>query len=257
MNEFSDKIVAVIPCYNEEARLDHQQISLLLDEPRMNLLFVDDGSTDQTGKVIKNLAQRYPNRIEFLLLKINVGKAEAVRVGMLQAIKSGAPFVGYVDADFATPARDVLRISTELIEQTNIRVILGCRVQRLGSEIHRSISRHYLGRIFATWSSIILRMGVYDTQCGAKFFAASDLLRESLMQPFLSRWAFDVELIARLKYGVDGQPGYGKEKFLELPLNYWEDKSGSKLKMADKIKVVIEMMRITAYIWQLRKKMVE
>jgi hypothetical protein len=78
-------------------------------------------------------------------------------------------------------------------------------------------------------------------------------LRDSLAETFLSRWALDVELLARLRYGINGHIGYGESDFLELPLDYWEDKSGSKLTFVDKIKVDVEMIRITAYARRLRK----
>ena len=212
------QIVTVIPCFNEESRLDIHQIELLLDEPEMNLLLVDDGSTDQTNDMIVDLTQRFHGRVELLSLTPNVGKAEAVRAGMQKAIESGTTYIGFADADFATPAEELLRLSYILRSREDIKVLLGSRILRVGAKIYRSGARHYLGRIFATLASMILMMGVYDTQCGAKFFRVTDALRASLKDPFFSRWAFDVELIGRLKYGVHNQEVYVDAEFLEVPL---------------------------------------
>ena len=68
-------------------------------------------------------------------------------------------------------------------------------------------ARHYVGRLFATASSLILDMTVYDTQCGAKVLRAGPALRAALATPFHSRWAFDVELLGRLHNGVGGADG--------------------------------------------------
>ena len=244
--------VTVIPCFNEEARLDIHQIELMLEEPKMSLLLVDDGSTDNTKATIVNLSQQFPGRVELLSMTTNVGKAEAVRAGMQQAIESGARCIGFADADFATPAGELLRLSSNLLNRDDIKAVFGSRILRLGAEIYRSMSRHYLGRVFATIASSILMMGVYDTQCGAKYFRVSDALRESLKDPFFSRWAFDVELIGRLKYGVHNQAGYADSEFLEIPLEYWDDKSGSKISLPDKFRVLAELARIALYIRHLR-----
>ena len=85
-------------------------------------------------------------------------------------------------------------------------VILASRVSLLGRRIVRSTRRHYLGRIFATLASRILRVAVYDTQCGAKLFRCAPALAAALRDPFLSRWVFDVELLGRLLTGAPDAP---------------------------------------------------
>jgi hypothetical protein len=86
--------------------------------------------------------------------------------------------------------------------------------------------------VFASLASLILNLRIYDTQCGAKLFRRSAALAAALETPFLSRWAFDVELIGRLLAGVPGVPPIPATDFVEVPLGSWSDVPGSKLRPA-------------------------
>ncbi|HVZ32530.1 MAG TPA: glycosyltransferase, partial [Polyangiaceae bacterium] len=176
-------------------------------------------------------------------LSVNSGKAEAVRRGMLHALAGGAHVVGYTDADASTPARELLRLLDALFAR-EADVVMGARVQLLGSAVRRRRSRHYLGRIFATAASVLLDLPVYDTQCGAKFFRDSPALRQALVAPFASRWAFDVELLGRLLTGSEGVAPVAREKFLEVPLSEWSDVAGSKLDASAMLKSGLELAAI-------------
>src|SRR5581483_4853652 len=95
----------VIPCYNEAQRVDvpafHQFLAKASD---VRLVFVDDGSTDQTAAVIEQLQSGHPETVQLLKLARNQGKAEAVRQGVLFALDQFNPaVVGFWDADLATP----------------------------------------------------------------------------------------------------------------------------------------------------------
>ena len=83
--------------------------------------------------------------------------------------------------------------------------------------------------MFATAASLILQARVYDTQCGAKLFRAGPALSEALSPAFLSRWAFDVELLGRLLIGTPGVPALPLDAIVEVPLPVWHDVKGSKL----------------------------
>lgn len=238
------RIVLVVPCYNEAARLDDERLLTLLDEPGVDLLFVDDGSTDGTGARLATLAARAPGRVRVVSLPRNAGKGEAVRAGMRQALADGAIITGYLDADLSAPPAEVLRVLRALLADPHIEAALGSRVLLLGRRIERRPLRHYLGRVFGTAASLVLDAPIYDTQCGAKVFRAGPALDAALRTPFSSSWAFDVELLGRLLRGGPGAPALPLAAVIEVPLHEWRDVGGSKLGPAAMARAAVDLVKI-------------
>lgn len=221
--------LVVIPCFNEEKRLDPARLASLVDPGGVRLLFVDDGSTDGTAAILAEL-QATVEGVDVLLLPRNVGKAEAVRQGLLRGAESGAPMLAYYDADLATPPTELLRLLELLETRADLTFVMASRVLMLGWRIERRAVRHYLGRVFATLASLLLRIPVYDTQCGAKAFRLSPALRAAIGTPFRSSWVMDVELIGRLLRGSPDADPVPLAEFEEMPLRAWRDVSGSTLR---------------------------
>lgn len=145
---------------------------------------------------------------------------------MLHALESAeCGLVGFWDCDLATPLEAIGELAGVLEQRQQTLMVLGARVALLGRQIERSPIRHYLGRVFATLTSLVLELPIYDTQCGAKLFRATDELRSVLGQPFLTRWVFDVEMIARLAALRRAAPAALPlaEALFEYPLHRWED----------------------------------
>ncbi|MEO6652935.1 MAG: glycosyltransferase [Ilumatobacteraceae bacterium] len=217
-------VCIVVPCFDEAARLDAEafrELSTQVDR----VLFVDDGSTDGTGRILAGIAESTAGRVDVLTLQINAGKAEAVRLGLRRAIELGSDIVGYLDADLAAPTSEIVRL-VEIAQREPERVaVIGSRVALLGHRVHRRPTRHYLGRLYATGASLALGVPVYDTQCGAKVFRVGGPLRDALAEPFHDRWSFDVELLGRLLAAPDGTG----DDIIEVPLVSWSDMDGSSV----------------------------
>jgi glycosyltransferase involved in cell wall biosynthesis len=240
------EVCVVVPCFNEEKRLRGQHIlDFVAAHPRVSVCFVDDGSSDGTLKVLEDLQSRNPERVLVRGLKKNRGKAEAVRQGVLHVSASRpAAFIGYWDADLSTPLDELDHLLAAFEISAAYVLAMGSRVKRLGSEIDRKASRHYLGRVFSTLASQLLNLPVYDSQCGAKVFR-SDQAAVLFGEPFVTTWLFDVELLARLRNHL------GREAFLraviEVPLNRWSEVAGSKLRLTHMLKVPYELLQIRAH----------
>ncbi|HEY8549710.1 MAG TPA: glycosyltransferase [Vicinamibacterales bacterium] len=238
----------VIPCFNEAARLRPPAFLDALDRyPWLGLIFVDDGSSDGTVDVLRQIVNRADGRARLVVLSRNSGKAEAVRVGMLTAFKSMPVFAGYWDADLSTPLDAVPALASVLCRNPAIEVVLGSRVQLLGRHIRRSAWRHYLGRIFATGASLALSLPVYDTQCGAKLVRVNERTRSIFTEPFRTRWVFDVELIARFLQASRAAEPDGPApaaRLYELPLYEWLDEPGSKVRLIDGLRAFIDLYRV-------------
>jgi dolichyl-phosphate beta-glucosyltransferase len=238
----ADRVTWVVPCF-EEAKRIHGPALLTLSDETTSLVFVDDGSRDQTPMLLRGIAEKRPLQIKIIALPRNQGKAEAVRQGMLDALSSAADIIGYVDADLATPPSELRRLAA-LARSGDYDVLMGSRIQLLGHAIERNPMRHYIGRVFATCASLTLGLPVYDTQCGAKLFRRTEALIAALAQPFISRWAFDVELLARLIRPRPGITAIAVERIREEPLLAWSDMPGSKLRPTAALRSGLELIHL-------------
>ena len=190
------KTCIIIPCYNEESRFPTDEfLNFIKSNNFIEFCFVNDGSTDKTLTILNQLKNDFPNITVFNLLE-NKGKAEAIRYAVLNIDHTKYDYLGYLDADLYTSIDEMKRLTTFITP--NIKFIMGSRIKKLGSFIKRNPFRHIFGRVLATFvSTFILKIPVYDTQCGAKLIA-TPLALELFKESFVSRWLFDIELLLRV-----------------------------------------------------------
>ena len=239
-------VVIVVPCFNEATRLDVRAFIQFIDiHGGYRFLFVDDGSQDDTAHVLEVMVREHPSRFAVLAFDRNRGKAEAVRQGLLRALDQGPAIVGFWDADLATPLELLPQLTNVIYMQRSVSIVMGARVKLLGWDVQRSTARHYISRLFATAVSFVLRLPVYDTQCGAKLLRAGGEIRRTLENPFITRWIFDVELLARFALG---RGGLGRPEvegaIYEMPLPTWHDVAGSRIRFRDFVRAPVDVLRI-------------
>lgn len=235
------KVLIIIPCYNEEFRLATDTFyKFSIKHPNIHFLFVDDGSTDNTLGLLQSLCNARKN-LNYLNLNQNLGKAEAIRNGILSVNNANEEytFIGYFDADLSVPLKEIEAFLDIIKKNNEVEFILGIRVARLGAQINRNLFRHYFGRVFATTVSIILKENVYDSQCGAKLIHCS-LIHKLFQDPFISKWIFDVELLFRFKMIYTNC----NDKIIEYPINEWSEIAGSKIKIKYYLLAPIELFKI-------------
>jgi len=244
------KILLIIPCYNEEARINLEAFrkgaeDCLKSQIELSYLFTNDGSSDGTRKLLDNYCTNRPGFYCYHLEQ-NAGKGNAIQ-SAYQMRKSDLnlnsfDWIGFWDADLATPLDEIPKMIKflEFYDPHSVNSIWASRISRLGSRIKRQPHRHYLGRIFVTIVSLSLNVKVYDSQCGAKLFKpkAAEL---AFQETFLSRWIFDVEILLRLQ----------NQNVIEYPVQQWEDIPGSK------VKIFKEMGRVAWDIYRIHNKYLE
>ena len=239
------KVVIIIPCYNEADRLDTNKfIDYLSKNTHLHFIFIDDGSTDNTNLIIKQIILKFNSLASLLINETNKGKAESVRLGVIESYKMNPDFIGFLDADLAAPIGEIDNLLKIIKKDKTKEVVFASRIQLIGSEIKRNYFRHFFGRVFATVVSNILNLPVYDTQCGAKIFSRK-ICDDIFYEQFISPWLFDVELFARL-LNV-----YGMERTIQMsyehPVSKWVDIDGSKVKPFYFLKAPFELLKIVRH----------
>jgi len=185
----------IIPAFDESKRLPGTLRSVAAfakaQSSIVELIIVDDGSTDETAGVAAACAAENL-RVRVLRNEINRGKGFSVRRGMLEA--SGEVLL-MCDADLSTPLNEIHKLQRFLNE--GFDVAIGSREMpdsRLDPPQPKY--RRWMGGIFAVMRSLILVRGFVDSQCGFKLFTrrAARMIFEKLKT---DGYAFDCEVLAR------------------------------------------------------------
>lgn len=228
------KIAIIIPCYNEEKRLDLSSLEALINQTSADIYLANDGSSDKTLEIITHFSSQNSDRCFVLNYPENEGKAQTIFKSCNKILASNNyDFIGYFDADFSTPVSEVKRM-LDVISSCDSKFIIGSRILLLNSGIKRKFHRHIIGRIIITIINLRFRLGIYDTQCGAKIFS-SEIIKEAFQEPFKTSWLFDIEIFIRLK--KLNLLRYGKE----IPIYDWKDVDGSKLGWKTAFKISREL----------------
>jgi CheY-like chemotaxis protein len=232
----------VIPCYNEEKRLNSKDFTDYLDRNTgYHLCFVNDGSTDKTLAVLNSLSKSREDFITVYDCAENGGKAEAVRLGMLHMAKrDDLDYIGFLDADLSTSLSDFDDL-VAAIENSKYKIVSGSRISRMGADIDKEPARELISLAINFIIRRILKMNFNDTQCGAKVFHR-DVVHISFDKKFISKWLFDVEIYRRitLYFGLKK----ARKLVCEQPLKRWIHAEGSKLSMKDSIKIIGQLLQI-------------
>src|SRR5947208_2474539 len=185
----------VIPAFNEASRIG-ETLRLTLGylrnaSPESELILVNDGSTDATSPIAREVLETA--KIETRLLENfpNRGKGAAVRSGLFVAQK---PIALFFDADLSTPLEETPRV-IEPIANGEVDIAFGSRAldRRLIGQ-HQPWRREQAGRIFNLLVRLATHLPFWDTQCGFKAFRM-DACRPILEAACIDGFAFDVELL--------------------------------------------------------------
>ncbi len=190
----SCELIVVVPAHNESKRLplvlsDYIQI---FETNKLNYKFivVNNKSTDNTATVINNL--NFTNVT--VVNEDRLGKGRAVKTGFEHALEAGCDYVGFVDADGSTTAKEFLRL------YNMAKSFDGVIASRLlpGSQVYgRSFSRQTVSKLFKLIRNFFVYMPFSDTQCGAKVFR-SEAINAVLKDLTIDDMAFDVQLLLSL-----------------------------------------------------------
>lgn len=164
MNE-PNSLSVVIPVYNEEENLAELTAQVLAAVRRLSrpfeILFIDDGSTDQSLALIRQLAQAHPE-VRYLAFEANAGQSAAFAEGFQEA--RGA-FVVTLDADLQNDPADIPALFAKQAE--GFDMVIGWRAKRKDTWIKR-----YGSKIANAVRSRLTRDGVRDTGCSLKLMRA-------------------------------------------------------------------------------------
>lgn len=233
-------IAIVVPCFNEATRFDLAYWTEIVESiPDSIFIFVNDGSTDDTLKVISFIKK--DNVFSVNLLK-NLGKGEAIRFGLNFALQKFNPqSLGFIDSDGAFSPIDIRNIiaaaNFKFLPPSKITCLIASRVALSGRNIERSKFRHYLGRIIVSYVCLGWNHPPYDTQSGFKIFKCDSDFVEAIANKFATRWFFDIEILLRISR-------VRMDRVWEVPLESWREIGNSSINSREFGRVIREIRTI-------------
>jgi dolichyl-phosphate beta-glucosyltransferase len=224
----------IVPAYNEATRVGptlEAMLAYLQSQPwTAEVIVVDDGSHDDTVKVVQEIAQNNPN-LRIVCNEINRGKGYSVRRGMQVA---RGDVIAFSDADLSSPIEELPKLLDALEEGADVAI--GSRWLQASVQTQRqSLPRQLAGRVFNLSLRVILGLRFNDTQCGFKAFSRR-AARAIVEKQMIERWGFDPEMLfiaRKFGYRID-----------EIPVR-WGHKQGSSVHpLLDGLRMFQELLRI-------------
>lgn len=190
----AERALVVIPTYNEAPNLPNIVPQVLAQDPRLEVLVVDDGSPDGTGQIADRLARENP-RVHALHRESKLGLGTAYIAGFRWALERGYDYVFEMDADFS---HDPAHLPAFLKAVANADLVLGSRY--LGGKVTvvnwpmGRLMLSYFANVYARW---VTGLRIWDLTGGFKCFRSRVLQAIDLSRVRSNGYAFQIEMSVR------------------------------------------------------------
>ncbi|MDP2360837.1 MAG: polyprenol monophosphomannose synthase [bacterium] len=185
-----ERVLVIIPTYNEAENLEALSAQVLGQDPRLEILVVDDGSPDGTGRLADRLAEREP-RLMVLHRPGKLGLGTAYVTGFRWAIARGYDAVCEMDADFS---HDPIVLKEFLRQIEDCDLVIGSRYKTGINVVNWPLSRLLLSYGASLYTRWITGMPVRDATSGYKCFRRSTLEQLDLERVHSGGYSFQIEI---------------------------------------------------------------
>ncbi len=187
------KLSLVIPCFNEENTLRtcvERVLRLKSDELEMEILVVDDASTDSGFAIAESLSKEYPE-VQVLRHERNQGKGAALRTGFA---RTTGDFVAVQDADLEYDPEDLLRLLKPLREG-KADVVFGSRFLTSGEHRVLYFWHSLSNRVLTVLSNMLTDLNLTDMETCYKVFRGDVIRKIDIVE---NRFGFEPEITAKV-----------------------------------------------------------
>lgn len=231
----ADKALVIIPTYNEAANIDTLIPRVLEQDPRIEILVVDDNSTDGTGAIVDEIASRQP-RVHVLHRPAKQGLGTAYLAGFQWALERDFEYIFEMDADFS---HDPKHLPEFLRAARDADLVLGSRYLRgRVTVVNWPMPRLLLSYVANIYARVVIGLKLYDATGGFKCFRRRVLERIDLSSVRSNGYAFQIEMSFRAS-----RLGF---KIVEIPIVFVDRLDGTSKMSGTIVREAIWM------VWRLR-----
>ena len=228
----------IIPAWNEERRMStslKQVAAFVQEQPEsIEVIVVDDGSTDATAAIVEEAGQKHP----FIKLIRNPhgGKGAAVKTGVARA---EGQYLIISDTDLSVPIQELPKFLPPTLDGYDIAI--ASREIKGAQRINEPYYRHLMGRVYNLLVRMVAVPGIQDTQCGFKAFRR-EVAREIFPYQTIEGWGFDVEILF-----IAQRLGY---RIVEVPVIWYYGAESKVEPMKDTLCMLGDLWQVRRNAWQ-------
>jgi dolichol-phosphate mannosyltransferase len=216
INKVSDCIV-IIPTYNEKENIERIVLKVFSLDADFNILIIDDNSPDGTAEIVKNLAEKFRDRL-FLIERIGkLGLGTAYLAGFRWALDHHYEYIFEMDADFSHDPNDLVRLK-DACQNQGADLVIGSRYISGINVINWPLKRVLMSYFASVYVRKITGMPIMDTTAGFICYRHTVLETIKIESIKMKGYGFQIEMKFKTwKYGF---------KIMEIPIIFTDRKEG-------------------------------
>lgn len=212
------KDLVIIPTYNEKENITAIINAVFSLSQEFHILIIDDGSPDGTADIVRDLSQRYSDRLFLIERAGKLGLGTAYLTGFKWALEHGYDYIFEMDADFSHPPKDLISLRDACVDD-GADMAIGSRYISGVNVVNWPMGRVLMSYFASVYVRMVTGMKIMDTTAGFVCYSHKVLETLDLDAIRLKGYGFQIEMkFTTWKFGF---------KITEVPIIFTDRKQGS------------------------------